>query len=168
MGRVDSSEKKAAAKILFMDGSFKQSSIATVLKVQESNLSHWVTDGDWHAKRNQARLFRENSEESVQDLITYQLDILCRIKEMSVEQIELAEKVEDLEKLLIKRGDIDALQKLFTTIKDDKELDWKSKVKLLQRFTASVSEEDNDLAKKLTLYVTQFLNDERQQDFKDK
>lgn len=167
MGRVDSSEKKAAAQILFMDG-FPQHVIAKVLRMQESNLSHWVTDGDWHSKRNQARLFREKSEESVQDLITYQLDILCRIKEISSTEAENAETVQQLEALLIKRGDIDALQKLFTTIRDDKELDWKSKVKLLQRFTASVSEEDNDLAKKLTLYVTQFLNDERQQDFRDR
>lgn len=163
----DVSEKKAAARILYMDG-FSQQAIAKVLKMQESQLSHWVNDGDWPTKRNQSRLFREKSEESVQDLITYQLDILCKIKEISAAEAENAETVKQLEELLIKRGDIDALQKLFTTIKDEKEIDWKGKVKLLQRFTASVSEEDNELAKKLMLYVTQFLNDERQQDFKDK
>ncbi|HTF81466.1 MAG TPA: hypothetical protein VL947_07070 [Cytophagales bacterium] len=160
-------QDKEAAYALFMVG-FKQTEISRVLGRTEATISAWVKDGDWVNKRTEKRLFRENAEDKIQNLIGFQLDVLDKIRINLQDSLEETENVQELEKLLIKRGDIDALQKLFTTIKDEKELDWKAKVKLLNRLTEDVANEDNRLAKSLLPHITEFLNKERQQDFKNR
>ena len=70
--------------------------------------------------------------------------------------------VSQLQEQLIERGDIDALQKLFTTIKG-KELAWSGMVKILREFIEYLERENIHLAKKVLPFSQEFLNEKRKE-----
>jgi transcriptional regulator with XRE-family HTH domain len=144
-------DKKAAAKLLFMDG-WEQKDIAELLKVSENTLSKWVRHNNWGDVRTAAMLFETTSAEAVRELIGYQLEALRRKKNELVATGEFK---------LLDRGDIDALQKLFTTIKRG-ELKWDDHVRTMRRFMEYLQERDPELAKRLISHADVYLNDIRQ------
>ncbi len=69
--------------------------------------------------------------------------------------------VEELAKLLIPKGEIDAVQKkLFTTVKG-KELDWSAMVQILRNFMSYLKETDVELAQELVPHVDGYINEKR-------
>lgn len=143
---------KDAARQLFMEG-WQQCDIARVLKVTEKTVSTWSTDEGWKDKRIQYDLMEESSTQMVMELIEYQLRALKRrVKTWTEEDPESTK--------LIERGDIDALQKLHTTIKRE-HMKWSHYVSVCKELLEWVSVMNVELAKALTDKIDNFLNEKR-------
>lgn len=152
-------ESKDAARILFNEG-VSQKEIASIVGVTEKTITTWAKQGTWDKKRSENNLQKQTSEEGVWELINYQLKVLKRIKEVQEEDLDNCENLKDIKAKLIDRGDIDALQKLFTTIKG-KELEWTQRVKVIREFTEYLEIEDMKVAKEVMPLANQFLNEKR-------
>lgn len=145
-------EKRDAARQLYMEG-WQQNDIARVLKVTEKTVSTWSTDEGWKEKRIQFDLMEENSTQMVMELIEYQLRALKRrVKTWTEEDPESTK--------LIERGDIDALQKLHTTIRRE-HMKWSHYVSVCKELLEWVSVVDVELAKQLSDKIDNFLNEKR-------
>lgn len=153
-------EKKEAAKVLFDQG-VTQKDIALLLHVQPKTIGTWVKNGEWEKKRAQHSLARETAEEKVWKLINFNLKVLDIISTKQEEELDESADIKDLQKLLTPRGDIDALQKLFTTIKG-KELEWTQIVKVIREFTEYCEQNNIELAKQVLPLANSFLNERRQ------
>jgi predicted transcriptional regulator len=149
-------DKKEAAKELF-DAGFDQKSIARVLDVSEKSISSWATKYNWKEKRAKKNMSREVAEDDVWELINYQ----TRALKMRKDQYEEKFKKKETESLtLLDKGDIDALQKLFTTIKS-KQLEWATVVNIMKEFIDYVQVADLELAKNLIPKADDYLNIKR-------
>lgn len=145
-------ERRDAARQLYMEG-WQQNDIARVLKVTEKTVSGWSTEEGWKDKRIQYDLMEESSTQMVMELIEYQLKALKRrVKAWTDENPESTK--------LIERGDIDALQKLHTTIKRE-HMKWSHIVIVCKELLEYVSVSDVELAKSLTEKIDNFLNEKR-------
>lgn len=152
-------ESKEAARILFNDGS-TQKDIASMLNISEKTISDWAKKGNWDKKRSESNLKKQTSEEGVWELINYQLKVLKLIKEKHEVELENCTDLKEIKAKLIDRGDIDALQKLFTTIKG-KEMEWSQRVKVIREFTEYLEGEDTKLAQSVVPLANQYLNEKR-------
>ena len=65
--------------------------------------------------------------------------------------------MDELKAALIPKGEIDALQKLFTTIKG-KELDWSAIVRILREFSNWLKDEDLEAAKDIVPHIDTYIN----------
>lgn len=153
-------EKKEAAKVLF-DLRIPQKEIAAVLHTTEKSVSNWATKGNWEEKRAENGLQRETAEEKVWRIINFNLTILDMIREKQLVKLSPDLSIEELTKMLTDRGDIDALQKLFTTIKG-KELQWTAIVKIVREVTEYLEGHQIELAKKMVPVLQSYLNEKRQ------
>jgi transposase len=152
-------EKKEAGRILYNQG-ISQKDIAQMLSVQPKTVNLWVKGEGWDKQRSASSLAKETSEERVWKLISYQLRVVEKITELQEDSLDQNLTVGELKKLLIERGDIDALQKLFTTIKG-KELEWGQVVKIVRELIEYVEGENLNLAKQLTPLANEFVNAKR-------
>lgn len=152
-------ESKEAAHILFNEG-VSQKEIASIIDVSEKTISLWAKQGNWDKKRSENNLQKQTSEEGVWELINYQLKVLKRIKEIHESELDNCEDLKDIKAKLIDRGDIDALQKLFTTIKG-KEMEWSQRVKVIREFTEYLEVEDGKIAQSVIPLANQYLNEKR-------
>lgn len=143
-------EKKDAAKVLYLEG-MSAADIGRLLKVSENTLVKWVRDGEWKTKRVASQLFEATSTETVRELIGYQLEALRRKKDEWISEGKFN---------LLDRGDIDALQKLFTTIRRG-EVKWDDHVRSVRRLMEFLQERDPELAKRLVEHADLYLNDLR-------
>lgn len=143
-------EKREAARILFMEG-VEQKQIAQIINVSENTVSKWANLEGWKDTRMRIEIRDQTSEERVRELIEYQLECLKRIKDKHMEDQSFS---------LLKAGDIDSLQKLFTTIKRP-ELKFGDIVKIIREFTDFVSKSDLDLAKQLVDISNTYINEKR-------
>lgn len=151
-------DKEAAYK-LYMSGD-RQNEIAAVLKISEQSISAWVKAYDWKKKRERNNLFDQHTTEKTQNVISRQLEILDMISEKQRESINEHSSIEELQKALISRGDLDGFQKLFSTIKS-KELAWDKIVNLIREFLEFARDYDADAVKALTPVSHSFLDDIR-------
>ncbi|MGE0635997.1 MAG: hypothetical protein AB7G44_03410 [Bacteroidia bacterium] len=142
--------KQAAARDLF-NLEWEQKDIAKVLKTTEKTISEWKKKGDWDKKRTEAAIHLATSEEALWELISYQLAVLKRKKD------EWLKDEPDSTKL-IDKGDIDALQKMFSVVKKEQQT-WTTYVTVLREFMDKLQSVDSNLAKKLVEPVDNFLND---------
>ena len=163
-------EAKDKGYQLFMIG-MDQNDIAEILEVQPKTVTTWVQEGKWKEKRQEQLLRKETNEESVQKLIAFQLRVLDIVRTEAEKALEAltnnkaktgSKKLIELQTLLIARGDIDALQKLHTIVKG-KDVEWTTYIKIIREFIAELSEANNTLAKDLTPYVNEFLNNKRKE-----
>lgn len=152
-------DKKAAAKLLF-DNSFAQKEIARMLRISETTISKWVQNENWRKQRLAHDLNRKTSEENALAALSHQTKIIRLISEKLGEGLDNDLSVEDLKTLLIPKGEIDAVQKLFTTVKG-KELDWSGIVQILRDFMAFMKEEDITLSQELVPHVDKYINEKR-------
>jgi repressor of nif and glnA expression len=143
-------DKKDAAFALFEQG-FAQKDIAQIIEVHENTITDWKKIGDWDSKISSKLEFRAKNIEDVEYLISYQLRTLKRTV------IDWESK--DTKKL-IEKGEIDALSKLYATIKT-KDMEWAAYIRIMQEFMEYLSSKDLPLAKQLTGVATEFLSEKQ-------
>ncbi len=144
-------DKKTAAKILFMDGT-TQKEIAELLGVTEVTVTAWKRDGGWESERTRKNLLSMTNIETMEELISYQQETLKK----QVEQW----KREGNGKL-ISKGDVDALSKLYATIKK-KDAVWSDYVKIIREFMDFLAEANPQLAKQTVEIAHNFINEKRE------
>jgi len=152
-------DKHAAIKVLFNAG-WEQKDIARILRLTEKTVSSHVTKGDMRRKRIAIGINRHTSEENALTALAHQTNIIRLISEKQAAQVREDMTVEELGKLLIPKGEIDAVQKLFTTVKG-KELDWSAMVQILRNFMSFLKESDVQLAQELVPHVDEYINEKR-------
>lgn len=85
-------------------------------------------------------------------LISYQLKVLSKIKDQYEKQIDSIEDIQELNKTLINTGQIDALSKLFSTVKQ-KEITWAEYVRVTREFLEHLHIVNNKLSKEVSEYA---------------
>jgi transposase len=143
-------EKKEAAWYLYKEG-ILQKDIARTLGITEQTVVSWKKQGDWEKKLHDHQELFESNAQRVQKLIAYQLRTLERM-------------VQDWEQegsnRLIGKGEIDALSKLYATIKT-KETTWTNYIRVCKELMEFVAGRNVGLAKQLTDQIDDFLNETR-------
>lgn len=139
-----------AAEILFLKG-ISQKEIARILSISEQTISRWKSQFKWEDKLSRKALFQQTAAEQVQELIEYNLRVLKSMKDKWINEGE---------KKLIQKGDIDALSKLFAAIKKQ-EAKWVDYVSVIREFALWLEEQDANLAKKVVDTADRFLNAKR-------
>jgi len=143
-------DDRSAAKILFTGGA-NNKQIAKLLGRTEKTIAVWRKNDEWDRQRAASILREQTSKETVTELIAYQLDALKKIKDQYIQEGGTQ---------LIARGDIDALQKLFTTVRD-KEMEWGHIVKIMREFAEWLKIEDLPAAQEVVVHVDKYLNYKR-------
>jgi predicted transcriptional regulator len=142
--------KKRAAQTLFNDG-IPQQEIAQLLGVSNQTITAWKKRENWKSKREQLKNIEFTNEDIMRQLIHYQLTTLKKT-------INDPENIKDPK--LISKGDIDALSKLYATIKK-KDMVWTNYVKVIRELIQYINSENLSLSKQLMEYTTKFLNSKR-------
>ena len=145
-------DKKSAAQELYNAG-WDQKRIAAILELSEQTISGWKQKHNWEEKRARKNMAADVAEDVIWELINYQLKALKQRKDQYED-----ENSKDLP--MLDKGDVDALQKLWTTVKN-KQLDWSVIVNNIKDFVAYISERDLDLAKKILTHSDDYLNFKR-------
>jgi transposase len=149
-------DKKSAAQELYNAG-LDQKNIANVLEISEKTISGWKKKYSWEEKRAKKNMAKEAAEDRVWKLINFQL----RVLDMQVDDQEDKLKKKELTELKpLDKGDVDALQKLWTTVKG-KQLDWSVVVNNISEFVGFISERDLDLSKLILEHADDFMNYKR-------
>lgn len=156
---MDKEEEISAARTLYMQG-FTQKRIAAIFNRSENTIGRWAEAGNWAEELADSHTFKHTSLSDVRTLITHNLKILTKIAELNSEFVDTKQTAKELQSLLIERGDVDALQKLFTTIRG-KEIEWDQLVKTITEFTEFIESKNIELAKELTVYSNEFINNKR-------
>lgn len=141
-----------AARVLYFEGT-PQKQISKIIGISETTISTWKKKGDWDEKLKKRNQLQETNADIVQELISYQLRALRA-------RINNWEALEDEEPKLIGKGEIDALSKLYATIKK-KDIEWTNYVQIMKEFMSWIQLKDLELAKSLIDYSNEFLNDKR-------
>jgi len=149
-------DKKSAAQELY-NANWDQKRIASILDISEQTISGWKQKHRWEEKRAKKNMAQEVSEDVVWELINYQLLVLKQKKERFENKLE-SKEITELPPL--DKGDIDALQKLWTTVKG-KQLEWSAIVNIIKDWIGFISERDVELAKKLLNHSDDYLNYKR-------
>lgn len=149
-------DKKSAAQELFNAG-WDQKKIAGILELSEKTIGEWKKKHRWEEKRAKKNMAQDVAEDHVWALINYQLQALQAKKDRFEEQLKNGD-IEELPPL--DKGDVDALQKLWTTVKN-KQLDWSNLVHIVKDLVGYISERDLKLAQDLLNHVDDYLNHKR-------
>jgi hypothetical protein len=136
--------------------------IAEILKVSPQTVTNWSNKYKWKDKIEDENLFRETSQEQVQTLISHNLRVLNLIARKQAEALDESASIDDLQKSLTNKGDVDALQKLFTTIKG-KELEWDKIIKVVREFTEYCEHQNASFITEMAGYASSYLNDKRRE-----
>jgi transcriptional regulator len=152
-------DKHAAIRTLFNAG-WEQKDIARILKLTEVTVSKHVIKGDMRKKRIEFGINKQTSEENALAALAHQTKVIRLISEKLGEKVQDDLSVEELSKLLISKGEIDAVQKLFTTVKG-KELDWSAMVQVIRNLMAYIKETDLELAQELIPHIDEYINEKR-------
>lgn len=151
--------KQAAVGLLFKEG-IEQKEIARLLKLSEKTVSGYVVAGNMKKKRLQHSIAKKTSEENALIALDHQSKVVRMMADKLQEGMTENMSIEDLKASLIPKGEIDALQKLFTTIKG-KELDWSYIVRIIREFIQYVKDKDIELAKDIAEIADEYINDKR-------
>ena len=136
-------------------GGMEQQSIAAMLKRAENTIGAWKKEGNWEDKRRRAEVQKQTSEEAIRELIDYQLQALRELTQAWRESREPGKPPK-----LIEKGEIDALQKLYSSIKHS-EREWEDYVFVMRDFMLWLERHKLQMAKDLTEPITFYLNDKR-------
>ena len=153
-------KKQDAAYKLYSSGDSLEE-IAQLLSVKYNTVARWSSNGKWKEKKNNSLMQETTNQEMLRDLFSYQLKGITKMKALYEEQFDEVDNIAELQKMLISKGDIDALQKLHTTIKE-KEISWDQLVANSRDLLEYVSEFDIKLSKKLNPIMNEWLNLKRE------
>lgn len=151
--------KNTAIDVLFSEG-WEQKDIAKTLKISEKTVSLYVTKNGLRKSRVLQSLARKTSEENALIALEHQSTIIRLIAEKLRSEMSDHPTMEQLKAALIPKGEIDALQKLFTTIKG-KELEWSAIVKIIREFTSWLKEADMKIAQGVVDHADDYINEKR-------
>lgn len=152
-------ERHEAALIMYEKGA-TQKEIARILHSTEKTIGNWKVKYQWDEKVVSYSINKKTSEDNALVALSHQTRIIRLIAEKLGEQVNTALNAEELAKLLIPKGEIDAVQKLFTTIRR-KEAEWGDKVKEIREFLAYLKDVNLPLAQQLTGHADNYLNETR-------
>jgi len=152
-------KREAAHKLYLQDVDLKD--IALILKVAYNTVAKWSSSDGWKKNKSEKLLREQTSQDRIWGLIDFQLRVIEKITQARDEDLDGTQNVTQLKDSLIERGDIDALQKLFTTIKS-KEVTWDQVVKSTRDLVEHIENADFKLAKKVTPIVNDWLNEKRE------
>ena len=152
---------KEAAYILFLND-IDLKDISTTMKVPYDTIAKWSSKENWKKKRTDQLLREQTNQERILALIDYQLMVIEKIITLKKRELEDISDIDGLKNALINRGDIDALQKLHTTIKA-KEISWDQVVKTTRESLEYLEKIDFDIAKKIQPWLNDWLNEKREQ-----
>jgi transposase len=151
--------KQAAVEILFKDG-VEQKDISKILKISEVTVSKIVTTGGLRKKRTMQTLAKKTCEDNALMALEHQSSIVRLMAEKLKTELTENPSIEELRAALIPKSEIDALQKLFTTIKG-KEMEWSTIVKNIREFIAWLREHRPDLAQQIIDPADDYINEKR-------
>lgn len=151
--------KNSAIDELFLAG-WEQKDIARILKISEVTISRYCTKKGLRKNRTIQSLAKKTSEENCLMALEHQSTIVRLIAEKLKAALSENPDISELKAALIPKGEIDALQKLATTIRG-KELEWSAVVKIIREFTSYVKEIDVMLAQQIIDYADDYINDKR-------
>jgi long-subunit acyl-CoA synthetase (AMP-forming) len=156
MGALSTNE---AAFILYDQG-VSQKQIAAVLKTSERTIGVWKIKYEWDDRTVSYAIGKKTAEDNALEALAHQTRVIKLISKRLSETIDENSSLEILKGALIPKGEIDAVQKLFTTIKR-KELEWGDKVRILREFCAWLKGDDLQLAQSVVEHVDIYLNESR-------
>lgn len=145
-------DKKETAQILFREG-YSQRKIADALDVSTNTVSKWATAGKWRAINKSNDVLKNNSTQRILKIIDYQTQALERRVDAWINEDANTTK-------LIERGDIDALQKLYTTIRTDAKK-FSDYVQIVRELIIYIQEKNLELAQQLTEPADEFINEKQ-------
>lgn len=152
-----------AAKLLYLNG-FDQKGIARLLRKSEPTISKWKQEDNWEQQKISTSVHTLTATENSLSALNHQTRVLKLMSDRYGKQLDegLLKGLEaaELSKYLIPKGEIDAVQKLFTTIKRP-EAEWSTMVKVLRDFANHLRDENLALAQQLVEYMDAWLNDKR-------
>lgn len=151
--------KHSAIEVLFNEG-WDQKDIARILKLSEVSISRYVNKHKLRQKRTMQGLAKRTSEENALIALEHQSTVIRLMAEKLKEELADNPDIDALKAALIPKGEIDALQKLFTTIKG-KELEWSAIVKIIRELMAYIKERDPELAQDAIDIADDYINDKR-------
>lgn len=127
-------------------------------------ITAWKKKFNWEKLKQDRQVSRDNAEQTAWELLNYNLSILARIAR---KQAELAEKnpdpsIKELQAMLTPRGDVDAVQKLHTTIKG-KANTWGDCIRIAQEQLEYFQANHYEAAKVLAPLMDEWLNHKRKE-----
>jgi hypothetical protein len=166
-------EQRAAAKDLFMLG-WDQQEIARAVNVSQTTMTKWATVGSWREERAKKYGMDETRSDRILNLIDYQIEVLENFsKENRANHAAFKDflrtnpgdeptpqQIAEGRLQLLDKGHIDALSKLFATIKG-KDMPWSNYVNMTRELIEFLSNRDNALAKSLVEHTDAFLMHKR-------
>lgn len=151
-----SQSREAAIEALLKAG-FEQTEIARILRLSENTISKYSNQKGIKKRILEQSIKQNTAEEDALTSLAHQSKVVRMISDKLAERLSPDMAVEDLKDCLIPKGEIDALQKLFTTIKR-KELEWSDKVKILRQFANYLKGEDTELARDIVPPIELYIN----------
>ncbi|WP_347839307.1 hypothetical protein [uncultured Draconibacterium sp.] len=148
--------REAAIEALLKAG-FEQTEIARILRLSENTVSKYSNKKGIKKRILEQSIKQNTAEEDALTSLAHQSKVVRMISEKLAENLSDDMTLDELKQSLIPKGEIDALQKLFTTIKR-KELEWSDKVKILRQFTSFLKDEDMELARDIIPHVEVYIN----------
>lgn len=150
-------QNRHAGYALFKEG-WLQKDIASYLGVTEKTVHSWKVKDDWVKKKTEANMAMTTAHDTVLTLINYNLRVLKLQTEANQKAFEQSGELADLK--LLSKGDIDALSKLFASIKGPQKK-WSDFVHVLRDFVEHMEEVAPLKAKDLFKFVEDYLNKKR-------
>jgi hypothetical protein len=136
---------------------FEQTEIARILRLSENTVSKYSNKKGIKKRILEQSIKQNTAEEDALTSLAHQSKVVRMISDRLAARLTPDMEVDALKECLIPKGEIDALQKLFTTIKR-KELEWSDKVKILRQFSSFLKDEDMELAREIVPHVESYMN----------
>jgi DNA-binding transcriptional MerR regulator len=140
-------DKKDAAWELYKSG-YQGNQIAKIFGVSAQTIVTWKKEGKWDSRMASQKELWESNAQHIQELIAYQLRTI---------KANVSEWEDKGTRTLIGKGEIDALSKLYATIKT-KETTWGNYIRVCKELMEFLAAQDLDLSKKLADKIDEFLN----------
>ena len=142
-------DKRQAAKTLYFEG-FTQEQMCSILDISQNTLRKWREEENWEATRS----LWESTEAGVWELMSYQTEVLRRMKEEAIKENKF---------MPLDKGHIDSLQKLSTIVRS-KANNWSTYIRIVRELLDYMQQQDSALAKNATPTFDRFLK-VKQKDF---
>lgn len=142
-------DKRQAAKTLYFEG-FTQDQICSIIDISQNTLRKWREEEGWEVTRS----LWESTEAGVWELMSYQTEVLRRLKDEAIKENKFVP---------LDKGHIDSLQKLSTIVRS-KANNWSTYIRIVRELMDHIQGEDTELAKKVTPLFDKFLK-VKQKDF---